>query len=219
MACKKNSNDTPTISNNIDSFSQSVIYRVNATVASPADSAKGVFKDSISAIRIARKDDHDFLTNLPNISANISSNSPGFSFGYNDQNRFLHYFSFTANAFHSVPREFELNKLYEHTTIPGSINQRPLFLGNNNGIDGMTYFVNNVFPADAEYPPLSKTYMSIKFTKRTEIPFPQMPSERALLASGIIVGYCIDYYNKTDSAKYVHRWDFTVDFTNLRIDH
>jgi len=217
-ACKKNSTELPPDGKNIDSLNQSVIYKTVATVPSPADSAKGLFRDSVSIFRSIRKTDPDFLTNIPNVNANIWSRHTGFSFGYDDDSKSLPYFSFTSDAFPDVPREFQLNKIYEHTSIPGSINQHPLFLGSHNGFDGMTYFINNVFPPDADYPPLSKTYTKVTFTRKMKIPYPQNPWDSALLASGHIAGYCITYYNKTDTAKYVHRWDFTVDFTDLKID-
>ena len=211
-SCKKNPWDdlkgsTP------DFLNQTVVYKTTATIPSPADSARGLFKDSVIVSRKLNKDDPDFISNIPNVAAAIRENY-GFSFGYAFPDNSLIYFLFTAYAFPSVPPDFLLNKAYEHTSTPGTL--RPLYLGSHNGFDGMNYFVNNVYPPDAGAP-ISKTFTSITFTKLTKIPLPPAGDNTAFFVSGHISGYCIDYYHKTRLNKYVHRWDFTVDFTDLLI--
>lgn len=213
FACKKTNDITSDLSDP-DSLNQSVFYKTVATIPSPNDSAKGLLRDSVSASRIITKADPNFRSNILNVSSNLETNFPGFSLGYFDPNKSLPYFSFTAFAFPDVPREFALNKIYEHTSIRGSTYQKPLFLGSHNGFDAMTYFVNNVYPADAGYP-TSRTYTSITFTKKIKI---LVRTDTILFGSGHIAGYCIDYYHLTDTTKYVHRWDFTVDFTDLNIN-
>ncbi len=81
--------------------------------------------------------DADFFSNIPHVSAYMTPEYLGFSFGYDDDNNSLPYFAFTKDAFPNVPREFELNKTYEHITIPGSQNDAPIFLGTHTGNDGM----------------------------------------------------------------------------------
>ena len=217
-SCKKNSGDLPVDGANVTSLNQSVFYKIVATVPSPADLAKGILRDSLSVSRNINKSDPEFLTNIPNVNANILSFSAEFSFGYDDPDKPFPYFSFSAYTFPGVPREFLLNKIYENATIPGSDYQRPLYLGNSNGLDGMTFFVDNIFPPDAQFPSLTKTYANIVFTKKYKIPIPFNMKDTVLFGSGHIVGYCIDYYNSSDTLKYKQRWDFWVDFTDLKID-
>lgn len=216
LSCKKGSDDVPSEATTIDELNQSVVYKTVATVPSPADSAKGSFKNSVSVFRKIKKDDPNFLTNIPHVSSSIIG-TYGLNFSYNDPNKSLAYFMFTADAFPNVRRQFELNKTYEHTTIAENLMQKPLFLGSENGFNGMNYFVDNVLPPDADYPPISRTYSTVTFTKKIKIPLRPF-GDTALFASGHIAGYCIEYYKKTDTAKYRHRWDFTVDFTDLKID-
>jgi hypothetical protein len=201
----------------LDILQQSITYRTIAVIPSPADSANNLLQDSISVSRIIRKNEPDFLTNIPNVNSNLSSNINGFSFGYDDPNNSLPYFTFTTYAFPNVPREFELNHAYEHKSIRGTVYQRPLFLGSHDGFNGMTYFVNNVYPPDAG-DPTSQTFTKVTFTEKTKVYMPSIARDTFLFASGKILGYCIDYFNPNDTTKYVHRWDFSVDFNNLRID-
>ena len=215
VACKRNYDNNP-IGSNTDSLNQSIIYKTIATIPSPADTANGLLKDSIGVFRRKYKNDLDFLTNIPNVFSNIGKNFNGFSFGYDDPNNSLAYFDFSAYAFPDVPRQFLLNSAYEHTSVRGSPYQKPLFLGSYNGFDGMTYFLSNVYPPDAGAPS-STTYTSVTFNKLIKIPLPYS-IDSAYFGSGHIAGYCIDYYGLTDTTKYVQRWDFTVDFTDLRID-
>lgn len=191
---------------------QSVIYKTVATIPSPADSVRGL-RDSISVFGNKGKNDFDFFWNIHNVVA-YGYKSGGFSFAYADPDKEFPYFTFTVYAFPNVPYDFQLNKLYENITLPGALN--PTFLGTHTGNDGMTYFVNNVYPSDAE-PPSSKTYTSVIFTKKIKIPLPPNFIDTAIFGSGHILGYRIDYYNHTDTTKYRNRWDFTVDFTDLRM--
>ena len=111
MACKKNSNDNASGLSDPDTFNQSVFYKTVATIPSPNDSAKGLLRGSISISRIITKGDPNFGSNIWGVSSNLQTNFPGFSFGYQDQNKSVPYFSFTAYAFPDVPRNFVLNKL------------------------------------------------------------------------------------------------------------
>lgn len=215
IACKKSKDDAPSVVS-VDQLHQSVIYRTVATVPSPADYAKGLLKDSISISRNIKKGDPNFFENIPFVLSSIIRGNTGFTMSYHNTNNSLSYFGFTAYAFPNVPREFVLNQPYEHTTIPGSAHQKPIFLGSHTGLDGMTYFVNNQFPADAQYPAMSKVFTSITFTKKFKMLITNL--DTAYYASGKIKGYCEDRYSQTDTNKYVHRWDFTVDFTDLRIN-
>ncbi len=215
-ACKKNSDNPTSDISNPDYLDQSVVYKTIATIPSPADSADGLLKDSITVSRRKNKNDADFLTNISYVNSNISKGFNGFSFGYDDPNNSLPYFLFTANAFPDVPREFQLSKNYEHTSIRAT--PKPLFLGSHDGFNAMTYFVNNVYPPDAG-DPSSRTYTSVSFSKKLKILRNPDSIDTVLFGSGHISGYCIDYYHLTDTTKYVHRWDFTVDFTNLLIDY
>lgn len=70
---------------------------------------------------------------------------------------------------------------------------------------------------DASFP-TSKTYVNLIFTKKYKITLPFNNGDTILFGSGHITGYCIDYYDNVDTTRYVHRWDFTVDFTGLKID-
>lgn len=216
VACSKNADNITSNDNDIDSLHQSITYKTIATTPSPADSAEGLLKDSLSVSRDVLKKDPDFFSNIPNVSANTVVGY-GFSFGYDDPYKSLPYFAFTGSAFPDVPREFLLNKQYESSSVPGSLYQRPLFLGSHTGNDGMTYFVNNIYPADVTAT-ISKTYTNITFTKKIKIAIPGTVADTALYGSGHIFGYCIDYYNENDTLEYKHRWDFTVDFANLKID-
>jgi hypothetical protein len=205
-SCKK----SPEYVNSIPDFlDQSVVYKTIATIPSPADSAKGLLKDSVGIFRKTLKGTPEFLTNFPGVAAYIYPNY-GFSFGYDDSNNSLPYFAFTADAFPGIPLQFQLNKVYEHTFERGE--SKPVFLGCHNGFDGMTYFVDNIYPPDAGGFS-SKTYISVTFTERREITSSAGP---LLFGSGRISGYCIDYAHP-DPTKYMHRWDFTVDFKNLLI--
>ncbi len=211
ISCKKNSDDPSSDSKNVTSLNQSVFYKFVATEPSPADSAEGIFSDSLKVSRLVNKNDKDFLSNIPTLNANIINNFPGFSFGYNGDKTFP-YFEFTAFAFPEVTRQFLLNKTYQYTTIPGSFNQKPLFLGYSSGNGGMTYFVDNVLAPDGQYPPLTKTFTSVTFTKKIEIPLPPNALDTLIFCSGHISGYSIDYYNYPDTLKYKHRLDFVVEF-------
>ena len=216
IACKKD-HSVPSENTSIDSLHQSVIYKTVAIVPSPADTANGTLNDSLSVYRNVGKNDPDFFTNIPNVSSNIVTGY-GFSFGYDDPNKSLPYFTFTAYAFPGVPHEFLLNYTYEHNSSPSDgVYQRPMFLGTHTGYGGMTYFVNNSYPPDADFIS-SKTYSKVIFTKKLKIPNPLLATDTLLFGSGHISGYCIDYYKSTDTAKYKHRWDFTVDFSDLKID-
>lgn len=215
IRCKKNNEKTPNGSNT-DSLQQSIIYKTIATIPSPADSANGLLRDSMSVFRRKYKNEPDFISNIPNVSSNISKNFPGFSFGYDDPNKSLAYFEFAAPAFPDVPRQFLLNTAYKHTSIRGTPNERPMFLGCSDGFNGMSYFVNNVYPPDAGMSS-STTYSSVTFNKLIKIPMPYSV-DSAYFGSGHITGYCIDYFGLTDTTKYVQRWDFIVDFTDLLID-
>jgi hypothetical protein len=217
ISCKKNNEDTPNGSNT-DSLQQSIIYKTIATIPSPADSANGLLRDSMSVFRMKYKKEPDFISNIPNVFSNINKNFPGFSFGYDGPNNSITYFEFSAPAFPDVPRQFLLNTAYNHKSIRGTPYERPMYLGSSNGIDGMSYFVNNVYPPDAGMSS-STTYSSVTFNKLIKIPMPYSV-DSAYFGSGRISGYCIDYFGltETDTTKYVQRWDFTVDFTDLLID-
>lgn len=223
VGCKKNTVDSQTTLDpqtktvSVDSIYQSIAYKTVATIPSPADSANNLLKDSISASRVIRKNEPEFLSNIPFVYSNIFPSFKGFSIGYDDPNKSVPYFGFTAYAFPDVPREFVINQAYEHKSLRGSIYQRPLFLGSHDGFNGMTYFVNNAYPPDAG-DPSSQTFTSVTFTKKMKVYMPSIARDTLLFASGKINGYCIDYFHPTDTTKYVHRWDFSVDFTNVRID-
>ncbi len=216
-SCKKNTEDVQNRTVDIDNINQSIVYKTVATIPSPADSANNVLRDSISISRSLTKNDPNFLTNILNVNSNLIPNYNGFSFGYDDPNKSLPYFSFTAYAFPNVPREFVTNLGYESKSIRGSTYQRPLFLGTHDGFTGMTYFINNIYPPDAGFP-TSQTFTKVTFTDKMKVYIPSISRDTFLFASGKIIGYCIDYFHLTDTTKYVHRWDFSVDFTNLRID-
>jgi hypothetical protein len=218
VSCKKDSGDTPSENINTDTLYQSIFYKTIATVPSPADTAEGLLSDSLRVSRSVTKSNPDFFTNIPNVSSNEVAGY-GFSIGYDDPSKSLPYFAFTAYAFPGVPRDFSLNQAYEHYTSPSDAlaYQRPMFLGTHTGTEGMTYFVDNIYPPDAEFPS-SKTYSRVIFTKKLKIPIPPNYYDTAYYGSGHISGYCIDYYKPSDTAKYRHRWDFTVDFTDLKID-
>ncbi len=212
-ACSKNKiTEVLPPTNNIDVLNQSIIYKTFATIPSPADSARGVFKDSIKVSRTVSINSEEFFKNIQFVTATRSF--AGFSLVYNDPSKSLPYFFFTAQCFPDVPGYFQLKKAYTYISPAGNL--KPLFLGASNGLDGMNYFVNNVYPPDADFPLLSKTYTSVTFTNRIKIPLPSI-RDSAIYASGHISGYVIDYYSKTDTSKYLHRWDFTVDFTDLRL--
>jgi hypothetical protein len=211
ISCKKDPVDNSGLSNP-ESLDHSVSYKIIATIPSPADIDKGLFRDSLNVILRTKKGDSKFLSNIDNVSSNIDENSFGFSFGYHDPNKSYPYFLLTSYAFPAVPREFQLNHTYEHTTTRGTL--KPMFLGTPDGVSGMTYFINNVYPPDAGSP-TSKTFTSVRFTKKLKVGGDR---EIILLGSGHISGYCINYWHLTDTTKYVQRWDFTVDFTDLRIN-
>lgn len=214
IGCKKETKDTVVLSPRT-SFEQSIFYKVIMTIPSPADSARGYFVDSIKVKKPVLRSDPDFFTNIANLSANIIPSFPGFSFGYDDNNNSFPYFAFTSYAFPNVPREFALNTPYEHITIPGSANDYPIFLGAHTGNSGMNYFVNNVYPPDAGFP-TSKTYTKIIFTDRSKIVVSTV--DTVLLASGKISGYAEKYWGTVNPSKYLQRWDFMVEFTDLQIN-
>lgn len=211
FACKKNNYDPPAY---INTLNQSVSYKTIATIPSPSDSANGTLRDSLFVSRTINRGEIDFLTNITGVSSNLANNYPGFSFGYENPNLDIPHFIFAVGAFPDVSQQFEVNRLYEHHSVRGTQYDRPFFLGSSNGYTGMTYFVNNEYPPDAGARS-SRTYTSIKFSKKFEIP---RASDILLFASGSISGYCIDYYYPSDTTRYVQRWDFTVDFTDLKID-
>lgn len=204
-ACKKSNDSNPS-----DTFATerpgglSVVYKTQAIIASPTDSLHLLFRDSM-------------VTNgyTGFVHANISNIANGFSFGYADPSKSLPFFGFAVPAFPNVPRHFTLNKAYENVLEPGNLYQYAAFLGTPDGFTGMTYFVNNVYPPDAGSPS-SKTYTSVIFTKRIKVPV-NNNTDTLIFASGHIEGYKINYFHLTDTSKYVQRWNFTVDFTNLGI--
>jgi hypothetical protein len=208
IGCKKT---TPVTPSDVDSINlhQSIVYRTVATIPSPADSSKGRFKDSVIVNFSRTIHSPDYLKNFPNVNATIIDGY-GFGFNYLDGSIY-HYFAFSAYAFPKVPRDFEINKIYEATTSPGQLN--PVFLGSHTGREGMTYFVDNIYPADAGNPS-SKVYTKIVFSKRKVY---QTVNGPLLTCDGLITGYCIQNYGTTDIFKYVHRWDFSVSFTGLHI--
>jgi hypothetical protein len=218
ITCKKAA-ETPAALDiiNPDFLDQSVKYQTIATKPSPADSAYGRLQCNTSVSRRTKKSDPDFGLNITGVGAFIINNYNGFSFGYSGVGNTYPYFTFGSMAFPDVPRNFQLNKKYESVTVASRTQPRPIFLGSCDGRNGMTYFVNNVYPPDAGLP-ANKTYTSIIFTKRTRIFMPERYSDTLLFGSGYITGYCINYYHNTDTTKYVNRWDFKVDFTDLRID-
>src|SRR4051794_32511967 len=163
IACKKNSIDMSSNSTNTDTLHQSIVYKTVATVPSPADTAEGLLRDSLSVFRTIDKNDPDFFSNISNVSSNVVAGY-GFSLGYHDHGKSFPYFTFTADAFPGVPRDFLLNHNYDRNTSPSDgVYERPMFLGSHTGYEGMTYFVNNVYPPDAGFPS-SKTYTNVIFT-------------------------------------------------------
>ena len=212
IACKKYTNFGRGDVTTPEFLDQSVSYRTFATKASPADSARGKFKDSIMISRRVNKGDLNFLSNMPNVRANIIG-SKGFSFGFEDRTKPSPYFLFTANAFPNVPIDIELNKKYENITP--RVDLSPIYLGSGDGTHGMNYFVDNVYPPDAGSI-TSKTYTSIVFNKYLKVPLIPYYYDTAYIVSGHINGYSIKYYHETDTTKYVQRWDFTIEFSDLR---
>ena len=211
LACKKNSTNIP---ETINELSQSLVYKTVATVPSPADSAKGRFNDSLAVSRKTSLNKPEDFNNINYVSS--ATTVSGFSLSYIDPNKSLPYFIVTNGALASVPREFELNKLYEQYVQTNGFS--PVLLGASNGFDAMNYFVGNNLPPDADYPPMSKTYTKVVFNKKFKLPILPFRTDTALFASGQLVGYRIDYWKKSDTLKYRHRWDFTIDFTDLRIE-
>jgi len=215
VSCKKNNDNNPNVSN-VDSLNQSVVYKTIATIPSPADSARGSFRDSLSVFRIKYKNETDFISNIPNLHAYIDKNFNGFGLGFGDTNNSLAYFGFSTSNFPDVPRQYLLNYAYKHVSTRGAPDAIPMYLGSSNGVDGMHYFVNNVYPPDAGSFS-SATYSSVTFNKLIKIPISNR-LDSAYFSSGHITGYRIDYYGLPDTTKYVQRWDFTVDFTDLLIE-
>src|SRR3954468_2266920 len=87
--CKKDVNESSSGISSRTEFEPSVSYRVFMTKASPADSARGIFKDSVIASRKFSRSDPDFYSNVKDVGAYASYLVPGFSVGYDDDNKFL----------------------------------------------------------------------------------------------------------------------------------
>ncbi|MET0637764.1 MAG: hypothetical protein ABWZ25_17170 [Chitinophagaceae bacterium] len=211
-SCKKNPESSSGNLSSRTTFEPTIAYRVFMTKASPADSARGFLKDSIIVSRSFSKRDPEYYSNVQHASANIHRGYPGFSMGYDDDDKSFPYFSFTSQAFPGVPREFELNKPYSYPET-GNVGGG-FFLGTHTGADGMNYFINNEFPPDAGSP-RSETHTSIIFLSKDKI---LNRFDTILLASGRITGYSVLSWGKTDPDKYLQRWDFSVDFKDLKID-
>lgn len=188
-------------------------YKIVATVPSPADSARGIFSDSIILDSTGMAYSYvPFLGNFPGVYASINVEPYGFKLGYDNDNLPFPHFSFSS-GFPTVPRYFEVNKAYESHTYPED--QVPIFLGRNSGMDGWNHFVNNEYPQDAEVLG-SETYTKILFTKKTEYNTGYYDS--TIVADGIITGYQVNRFSRTQPDKYVHRLDFTITFEGLAIE-
>src|SRR5262249_43125114 len=100
VACKKSNDGTPTLYHEPPfTLNQSIVYKMVATVASPADSAAGRLRDSVSAYRNVEKTDPTYYSNIPNVYANIMTNFTGFGLIYQDPNKPFPYFDFNNYAF------------------------------------------------------------------------------------------------------------------------
>lgn len=190
----------------------SLHYKVVATIPSPADSARGIFADSMFLDSTATVYSHVPFFNFPTVGATIFEAPYGFSIASINGNLPSPHFMFPGSAFPNVPRYFEVNKAYESYTAPGS--PVPFFLGRSDGSDGWNHFVNNEPPPDSD-PVRSETYTRIIFTKMTLYDTDYYDS--TIVADGVISGYSIDRYSIADPNRYVHRLDFTINFKNLPI--
>lgn len=190
----------------------SLHYKIVATIPSPADSARGIFSDSIVLDSTASVYSHIPFFNFPNVGATIYESPYGFSIGYINGNLPFAHFIFPGSAFSTVPRYFEVNTPYETHTSPGT--PVPFFLGRSNGLDGWNHFVNNEYPPDSD-PVQTETYTKIIFTKKMEYDTDYYDS--TIVADGVISGYTIDRYSIANPDKYVHRLDFTLTFKALPI--
>jgi hypothetical protein len=206
VACKKSTDGPP------DEIHRSLYYKVVATIPSPADEARGIFTDSLSlsSVSVNSTSDPTFLTNFPGVGANITGEY-GFGIGYSNDNLPTSHFLLNNAAFQTVPLDFELNKVYESTKPPSLY--PAIFLGRHDGSDGWNYFVDNVYPGDAE-PVSYESFTQIKFTGRKEYQINAM-SDPIVVVDGELSGYSISRYSTTNPDKYVHRLDFIVRFTGL----